>query len=230
MEMIQDSRRSDERHPGHVEGACADPACAAPRDRRRRPGRPRSEAAERAILDAVLGLLGEGVPYGALSMEQVATRAGVGKATVYRRWPNKESLVVDAVASLWQECPSPDLTDDRSTRERILEYLDDMVDVMHGEQAGLVFASVMAAATLHPELVRRYQEVAIEPRRDQLRMILRHGMEAGELRADLDIELTVRMVAAPVVLTMKSEHPGERLPASFTAALVDNLIRGIGAD
>jgi AcrR family transcriptional regulator len=231
MTMIQDGRRPDERHPGHPEGAaCADPACAAQRSRRRRPGRPRSEAAERAILDAVLGLLGEGVPYGSLSMEQVATRAGVGKATVYRRWPSKESLVVDAVAALWQECPPPDLTGSRSTRDRVLEYLDNMVEIMQAEQAGLVFASVMAAATLHPELVRRYHEVAIEPRREQLRAILRHGMAAGELRADLDMELTVRMLAAPVVLTMKSEHPGEPLSAGFTAALVDTLMRGIAAD
>jgi AcrR family transcriptional regulator len=231
MTMIQDGRRPDERHPGHTEGAaCADPACAAQRARRRRPGRPRSEAAERAILDAVLSLLGEGVPYGSLSMEQVAARAAVGKATVYRRWPSKESLVVDAVACLWQECPPPDLTDGRSTRDRILEYLDNMVDVMLGEQAGLVFASVMAAATMHPELVRRYQEVAIEPRRDQLRAVLRHGMAAGELRADLDVEITVRMLAAPVVLTMKSEHPGEPLPAGFTEALVDNVLQGIAAD
>ncbi|WP_194898140.1 TetR/AcrR family transcriptional regulator [Catenulispora pinisilvae] len=230
MTMIRDGRRSDERHPGHVAGACADPACAAgPADGRRRPGRPRSEAAERAIVEAVLGLLSEGVPYGSLSMEQVATRAGVGKATVYRRWPNKESLVVDSVASLWQECPPPNLSDDRSTRDRILEYLDNMVEVMHNDLAGLVFSSVMAAGTLHPELLQNYHRVAIEPRREQLRVILRHGMAAGELRADLDVELTVRMISAPIVLTMKSEHPGEPLAQGFTRALVDALMAGIAA-
>lgn len=229
--MIRDGRRPDERHPGHVEGACADPACAAagPRDARRRPGRPRSEAAERAILDAVLGLLSEGVPYGSLSMEQVANRAGVGKATVYRRWPNKESLVVDSMATLWQECPPPVLDDDRTTRDRIVEYLNTMVGLMHSELAGLIFGSVMAAATLHPELVHRYQQVAIEPRRDQLRMILRHGIAAGELRADLDVELAVRMFAGPVVHTMKSEHPGKPVTPGFVEALVDALLEGIAA-
>jgi AcrR family transcriptional regulator len=231
MTMILDGRRPEDRHPGHVDGACGDPACAAAgaRDSRRRPGRPRSEAAERAILDAVLGLLGEGVPYGSLSMEQVATRAGVGKATVYRRWPNKESLVVDSMATLWQECPPPDLSDDRSTRERIVEYLNTMVGIMHEDMAGLVFASVMAAATMHPELVRRYQQVAIEPRREQLRMILRHGIAAGELRADLDVELAGRMFAGPIVHTMKSEHPGEPVSAGFVEAVVDTLLEGIAA-
>lgn len=237
--MIHDGRRPDDRHPGHVAGACADAACAGAGagvgagagagDRRRKPGRPRSEAAERAILDAVLGLLSEGVPYGSLSMEQVATRAGVGKATVYRRWPNKESLVVDSMATLWQECPPPDLDDDRSTRERILEYLNTMVDLMHEDTAGLVFASVMAAATLHPELVQRYQQVAIEPRREQLRMILRHGIAAGELRADLDVELAVRLFAGPIVHTMKSEHPGKAVSPEFVEGVVDNLLEGIAA-
>jgi len=229
MTMIHDGPRPEERHPGHVDGACGDPACAGVRDGRRRPGRPRSEAAERAILDAVLGLLSEGVPYGSLSMEQVATRAGVGKATVYRRWPNKESLVVDAMATLWQECPPPDLSDDRSTRDRIVEYLDTMAEIMHEDTAGLVYASVMAAAQLHPELVQMYQQVAIEPRRELLRMILRHGIAAGELRADLDVELGVRMFAGPIVHAMKSEHPGWPVDDAFVRALVDTLLEGIGA-
>lgn len=248
--MIRDGRRSDDLPSGrghrhvHVHGdgnhgtatgttatgtaaagGCDNPDCAA----RRRPGRPRSEAAERAIFDAVLSLLAEGVPYGSLSMEQVAARAGVGKATVYRRWPNKETLVVDSMATLLQDCPPPDLTDDRTTRERVIDYLDTMVDLMRADRAGLVFASVMAAATLHPELVRRYQQVAIEPRRDQLRAILRHGMATGELRADLDVELAVRMFAGPVVHAMKAEHPGETVAAGFTEAVVDNLLQGIAA-
>lgn len=227
--MIHDGPRPDRHHPGHVDGACGDPACAGARDGRRRPGRPRSEAAERAILEAVLGLLSEGVPYGSLSMEQVATRAGVGKATVYRRWPNKESLVVDSMATLWQECPPPDLSDERSTRDRIVEYLDTMVEIMHEDMAGLVFASVMAAAQLHPELVQKYQQVAIEPRREQLRMILRHGIATGELRADLDVELGVRMFAGPVVHMMKAEHPGRPVDEGFVRALVDTLLEGIAA-
>ena len=228
--MIRDGRRPEDRpashrHGGEAAGGCDNPDCAA----RRRPGRPRSEAAERAILDAVLNLLSEGVPYGSLSMEQVATRAGVGKATVYRRWPSKETLVVDSIATLFQECPPPDLADGRTTRQRVVDYLDTMVELMHTERAGLVFASVMAAATLHPELVRRYQQVAIEPRREQLRQILRHGVAVGELRADLDVELAGRMFSGPVVQMMKSEHPGELLPDGFVEALVDNLLEGIAA-
>jgi AcrR family transcriptional regulator len=217
------------RHSGHVAEGCDNPYCTGDHDRPRRPGRPRSEAAERAILDAVLELLGQGVPYRSLSMEQVASRAGVGKATVYRRWQNKEALVVDAVTTLWTECPAPDLTDGQSTRDRLVEYLVNMADLMHSDRAGLVFASVMATGMTNPELVHRYQQVAIEPRREQLRAVLRHGMAHGELRADLDVELTVRMLAGPVVLTMKTECLGQPLPDGFAADLVDNLMQGIAA-
>jgi AcrR family transcriptional regulator len=230
----------DGRHPEYVAGVSDDvTVCAAhpyppdhdpdPDARPRRPGRPRSEAAERAILDAVLELLGQGVPYRSLSVEQVAARAGVGKATVYRRWQNKESLVVDAVTTLWTDCPAPDLTDGRSTRDLLVHYLVKMAELMHSDRAGLVFASVMATAMTNPELVRRYQEVAIEPRRDQMRAIVRHGMAHGELRPDLDVELTIRMLAAPIVQTMKTENLGEPLPEDFAARLVDALLRGAGA-
>src|SRR5882757_5788556 len=73
----------------------------APADQdRKAPGRPRSPQADEAIIEAVLDLLAEGTPFEALSIEAVAARAGVGKATIYRRWSSKETLLVDAVATL----------------------------------------------------------------------------------------------------------------------------------
>src|SRR5918911_454834 len=67
---------------------------------RKAPGRPRSARADEAIIDAVLDLLAEGPAAESMSIESIAARAGVGKATIYRRWPNKEALVVDAVTAL----------------------------------------------------------------------------------------------------------------------------------
>src|SRR6059058_3780324 len=72
---------------------------------RKAPGRPRSARADEAIIDAVLDLLADGTPAETLSIEAVAARAGVGKATIYRRWSNKESLIVDAVATVKGELP-----------------------------------------------------------------------------------------------------------------------------
>ena len=72
---------------------------------RKAPGRPRSARADEAIIEAVLDLLADGTPAESLSIEAVAAKAGVGKATIYRRWANKEALLVDAVASLKGELP-----------------------------------------------------------------------------------------------------------------------------
>jgi AcrR family transcriptional regulator len=197
----------------------------------RRPGRPRSQAAEKAIVEAVLDLLSEGVPYGVLSVEQIAARAGVGKATLYRRWANKESLVVNAMATLFVECPMPSPDDVRPIRDRLIEALHVIATGLRSERSGLVFSAVMAEAIRHPELVRRYQETAIEPRRDVMRAILRSGVASGELRADLDIERAMRMVTAPLVLTLKTEYLGEDvLPAaidSLITSLVDLALHGL---
>src|SRR3954454_14928594 len=83
-------------------------------------GRPRSEKAEKAIIDAVLDLLGSGISVSELSIEGIAARAGVGKTTIYRRWTNKEDLVVDALATL--KPPLPPLPGG-SVRDDLIAYL-----------------------------------------------------------------------------------------------------------
>src|SRR5437764_14075432 len=73
----------------------------------RPPGRPRSERADKAIVDATLDLLAEEGGVTGVSIEAVAARAGVGKTTIYRRWPNKEALIIDALAALKEPFPVP---------------------------------------------------------------------------------------------------------------------------
>lgn len=192
----------------------------------RRPGRPRSEAAEKAILEAVIDLFIEGVPYGVLSVEQIAARAGVGKATLYRRWPNKEALVIDAVARLSEPCPVPDFTDGRTIREYLLSAMAWMQEGMVAGRSGQAWGVLMAEGLRYPELTRRYMETVIEPRRDVMRAILRHAVSTGELRADLDVEVALRMVAAPMTLLLKSERPGEALPDGFIEKQVDYMLNG----
>ena len=173
----------------------------------RRPGRPRSEAAERAILEAVIDLFIEGAPYGVLSVEQIAARAGVGKATLYRRWPNKEALVIDAVARLQEPCPVPDLADGRTIRQYLLEAMAWIHEGMISGRSGQAWNAVMSEGFRHPELTHRYMETVVEPRRDVMRAILRHAIAAGELRADLDVEVALRMVVSP--MTMSSTVPAD---------------------
>src|SRR5215475_11665638 len=92
---------------------------------RKAPGRPRSARADEAIIEAVLDLVAEGTTIEALSMEAVAARAGVGKATIYRRWPNKEALVIDAVAAI--KGAMPEITG-TSVRDDLITLLRPMAN------------------------------------------------------------------------------------------------------
>ncbi|MEV4640576.1 TetR/AcrR family transcriptional regulator [Actinoplanes sp. NPDC049548] len=191
---------------------------------RKAPGRPRDARAAEAILDAVTALLGEGQSADALSIEAVAAKAGVGKATIYRRWPNKEALLIDAVARMKGPLPEPA---GESVR-------DDLVMLVAGarskrsEQYGRVTACLLPEMVKSPAMHAVYQAV-IEPRRDVMRQVLRRGVQTGELRADLDIELTLLMISGPsIAQNMLDWNPA--IPVEgYAEALVDAVLRGAAA-
>jgi AcrR family transcriptional regulator len=162
---------------------------------KRTPGRPRSARAEQAIIDAVLDLLDDGVSIEALSIESVAARAGVGKATIYRRWPSKEDLVVDAVNAV--KLPPPELAGE-SVRDDLVALLRATGHERDRGRAGVVVC-VMSQLSRNPELYGWYQRV-VEPRREIMREVLRRGIRAGQLRADLDIEVSVGLLVAPMIM------------------------------
>jgi AcrR family transcriptional regulator len=162
---------------------------------RRAPGRPRSEASHQAIIRATLeGLLEEG--YKALTMEGVRARAGVGKATIYRRWSSKEELVRDAIVFMHDEFDVPDTGSLRGDYEAI---------------AGLVRASAQRAgaatfmprllgeAVNDPELHAIFYEHLVKPRREALGVLLQRAVGRGELRDDVDVELMIDLFAGPAV-------------------------------
>ena len=153
---------------------------------RKAPGRPRSARADEAIIEAVLDLLADGTPAESLSIEAVAAKAGVGKATIYRRWANKEGLLVDAVASLKGELPR---LAGESVRDDLIALLRPVGTPSH-TRAGKLHRS--------PELYRCFQKIT-EPRRELMRQVLRRGIDRGELRADLDLELVLVILVGPVV-------------------------------
>jgi AcrR family transcriptional regulator len=172
---------------GGVEAETAEPD-------RRAPGRPRSARADGAIIDAVLDLLAAGTPVEALSIESVAARAGVGKATIYRRWSNKESLVVDAVASVKGELPA---IGGQSLRGDLLAVLLPIGRPDH-TRAGRIVPCLLSEMRRSPELRRCWQRIT-EPRRELVRSILRRGIAEGQLRPDLDVEITLAMLVGPLI-------------------------------
>ncbi|WP_239082478.1 TetR/AcrR family transcriptional regulator [Actinoplanes teichomyceticus] len=191
---------------------------------RKAPGRPRNAQADEAILDAVLTLLSDGQSASAVSIESVAAKAGVGKATIYRRWPNKEALLIDAVRSM--KGPIPELAGE-SVREDLIAMVTANRS-SRGREFGKVTACLLPELIKDEELSRMHQAV-IEPRREVMRQILRRGIAAGELRADLNIELTVLMLSGPSMMQGLFGTVTGIPDADFPEALVDALLRGAAA-
>ncbi len=171
-------------------------AGAAPTDQdRKAPGRPRSVRADEAIIEATLDLLASGTPVEALSIEAVAARAGVGKATIYRRWANKESLIVDAVASIKGDPPT---IAGVSVREDLISLLRPMGQ-MRSNRFGKIMPCLLGELKRNAQLARSYTALT-EPRREILRQVLRRGIQTGEVRADMDVDVAVSMLVAPLMV------------------------------
>jgi AcrR family transcriptional regulator len=186
----------------------------------RRPGRPRSEQAEQAIIDAALELFGERGVDG-VCVEAVAARAGVGKATIYRRWSSKEDLLLAALGSLKRPLPQPG---GASVREDLTELLESMVSDANDPRYVRQFAMLHGEAEAYPRLMARYAETVVEPRREVVRSVLRRGVATGELRADLDVE--VGMLALTGAVMARGKHDPRPPAPEFAAQIVDELLRG----
>ena len=193
-------------------------------DVHRTPGRPRSADADRAILRAAVDLLAE-EGYAGVTMEGVAARAGVGKATVYRRWPSKSALVVDAVTacreSSWQ---APDTG---SAREDLLAFVRGFRDHLRTSDAGRVLPALVAELARNPELAATFREGFVQPRRARVLEAVRRGVERGEVRAGVDAELVADAVVA--LLQHRFLVTGMEIDGDLPERLLDMLWRGIAA-
>lgn len=192
----------------------------------RPPGRPRSPTVEQAIVDATLDLLVEG-GFSGLAVEAVAARAGVGKATIYRRWPSKDALVIDALARLEGDVP-PQLRGE-NLRDDLVTLLDAVRRKSTSTLAGRILPRMVAEARCRGEVMARYREKVLAPRRARFLDVLRAGVERGELRADLDLELVVDLLVAPVVYRLLMRTDDRPLPRQLPAAVVDAVLAGIVA-
>lgn len=189
---------------------------------KRSPGRPRSTRADEAIIEAVLDLVAEGATVEALSIEAVAARAGVGKATIYRRWANKEQLIVDAVAAL--KGPVPEVPG-RSVREDLVLLVRGMRH-NHQGRAGKIMPCLVPEIRRNPQMFERYQ-AAIAPRKEVMKAVLRRGTQTGELRADLDIELAALMLNGPTIVQSMLNWDPTLDTEDFAERLVNAIIDGI---
>jgi AcrR family transcriptional regulator len=190
----------------------------------RRPGRPRSELVKDAILDAVIGLLSENVSYDLLSMETIAGRAGVGKAAIYRRWPNKEALVLATLQRTFHATPRIAPAGE-SVRDDLIDLMQQMRKNVLETEEGVAFAVLIQTLAANRDLMQRFQETVMEPRREQYREVLRRGIGTGELRPDLDVERATVMLTSTLLFVCKL-YPVFEVTADYCVGLVDDVLRG----
>ena len=190
----------------------------------RRPGRPRSEQADRAIMTAALELFAESGPAG-LCIEQVAAKAGVGKATIYRRWPGKEDMLLDGLPLLASVLPAPQ---GKSVRADLVALLDACCKEAADPRRRRLIALLQGEGLQYPRLKAKYLETIIQPRRDAFRAVLRRGVATGELRENTDIEAAMYLLNGAVVAGVSGMH-ADLVDSRYARRVVEELLRGLGA-
>lgn len=198
-------------------------AVPAPQEGNRRAGRPRSAQAERAIIGAALELFAESGAEG-LCIEKVAAKAGVGKATIYRRWRGKEDLLLDAIAAMKWPLPEPK---GESVREDLAALLDAMSKESGDPRRTRQFALLLGEGAAYPRLLERYVETVVEPRRDVVRAVLRRGIATGELREETNVEAAVDMLTGAVLARPRAIR--ERADRGYARRVVDELLTGLAS-
>jgi AcrR family transcriptional regulator len=183
-------------------------------------GRPREARADRAIVTATLELMAEHGVH-ALRMEDVADRAGVGKATIYRRYRSKDELVTDAVGALVSEIEIPD---SGSTRTDLLVLMGEAVELYSGSLAAGLMPTVIDEMSRNAEFAAVARDGVLAARRAALRSVFDRAVLRGDLRSDLDVELALDVLGGAVFyrLLVTGGPIDERLAEN----VVDLILRG----
>ena len=171
-----------------------------------------------AILQATAQLLAES-GFAGFSMDDVAHRAGVGKATIYRHWRSRAELLVDVCASLDGPVPVPDSGD---LRTDLIELLAHLQRVLLSPATGPVIAALVEGAERDAEL-RRLRQTAVHHRREAFHVVLRRAVDRGDLPPDTDVELTAELLVAPLFFRRLVSRG--RMERTFVNAVVDAVMQ-----
>jgi AcrR family transcriptional regulator len=184
----------------------------------RRPGRRRDESKDDAILQATRELLAER-GFDGMTMDAVADRAGAGKATVYRRWPSKVQLTVDAIVCAPGTPMSADeIPDTGSLRS-------DLLAVRFGRKRSddsELMSGVISAVKENPDVAAAFQQQFVRSRVSLMRGLLERAQERGELREDIDLEMVAAV--APAMIAYRKMVAGHRIDDEFVEQMIDSVI------
>lgn len=191
------------------------------RNPEKRPGRPRSDKSREAILDATRKMLMH-TPLRDISIEAVAKRAGVGKTTIYRWWPHKAALVMEAFLAqpgLQNILPTTPTADDA-----LKVQLEKLIRQLRG-QNGRIVANIIAEAQAEPEALRLLNESFLDERVNNLRNHLQMGKAEGLFNPHLDTEMAIDQMLGPIFyrLMTNAEALDERFTGHYPEQVVNTL-------
>ncbi|MGG1514229.1 TetR/AcrR family transcriptional regulator [Paenibacillus oryzisoli] len=185
-------------------------------------GRPRNLETQQAILQAAYDLLFE-IGFADITVEKIAERAGVSKATIYKWWPGKAAVVMDGyLSAASQRLPVPDTG---NAFEDLLAHATNLTRfLVSGE--GRVITQLIGESQTDPGVADAYRSRYVQPRRKETRQIIDRGIQRGELRQDVNPDLFIDLLYGPIFyrLTMTGEH----LDDTFVKDIVTLAFQGIG--
>lgn len=194
----------------------------APASTRALRGRPRSADVHRRILDATRELLTEH-SFSELRLEHVAARAGVGKATIYRRWGSKEALAQELLAEL--AGPHIAVEETGSTRDELLAAVVNPMRAVTETPFGPVIRSLLSQIATNRALGDPFRATVVQARRDEIAKVIARGVARGDLRPDADPSIATELLVGPVYFRLMF---GGELTSEFATRVVDGVLRGFG--
>jgi AcrR family transcriptional regulator len=162
--------------------------------------------------------------YSAVTIESIAVRAGVSKATIYRWWPNKAAVVTDCFLDLIVS--EVNLVDTGAVREDLRQDMCRLTRVL-ASKSGRIIAALIAEGQSDPESARSFRENWIFRRREETRRALQRGVERGELSPEIDFEIAIDALYSPIYWRLLVGHVP--LEEGFVDALVDHVMSGLDA-
>ncbi|MEH2356721.1 MULTISPECIES: TetR/AcrR family transcriptional regulator [unclassified Nostoc] len=187
-------------------------------------GRPRSIHADQAILQATLDLLAE-VGYESMSIEAIASRAGVGKTTIYRRYTSKEELVADAIESLRDDLAIPDTDSFWGDMDILIKNAAKKIDSPLGRQT---LALIVSTASSNPQFAEVYWTKYTKLRREAFSKILERAKSRGEIHKDADVDLIIDLVSGSLYYALIFKPTTEPVEA-YMRRTMNLLLKGISA-
>lgn len=181
-------------------------------------GRPRSEESRRAILDATRRLLTH-MPVSKISIEAIAKKAGVGKTTIYRWWPNKQSVVMEAV--FLQPGFQNIMPKSLAPFEGVRTQVEKLVRQLTGKN-GRIVAEIVGECQGDIEILKALVKNFFQDRYNSLAYYIQKGKHEGDFHENIDIEVAIDVILGPIIFRLMS---GQNLDEAFSKKLCD-MLRG----